>query len=64
MILSATIMPFNYIDYVKARKRIAPFTSRIIARTLMEVDIFLRMKETLNPELILRINQLDDFQVT
>jgi hypothetical protein len=38
MILSAKTMPFNYIDYVKAYKKIAPFTSRIIARTLVEAD--------------------------
>jgi hypothetical protein len=28
----------NYIDYVKAHKKIAPFTSRIIARALVEAD--------------------------
>jgi hypothetical protein len=46
-------MPFNYIDYVKAHKKIAPFTSRIIARTLLEADrrldhhkkVIKRMKE-------------------
>ena len=32
------VMSFKYVDYVKAQKRIAPFTSRIIGRTLMEVD--------------------------
>jgi hypothetical protein len=31
-------LPFNYSDYVKAHKKIAPITSRIIARTLVEVD--------------------------
>lgn len=31
-------MPFNYIEYVKAHKKIAPFTSRIIARTLVEAE--------------------------
>ena len=31
-------MSFQYADYVKARKRLAPLTSRLIARTLMEAD--------------------------
>ena len=31
-------MPFNYRDYVKAQKSIAPFTSRIITRMLLEAD--------------------------
>ncbi len=31
-------MPIKYIDYVKAHKKIAPLTSRIIARTLVEAD--------------------------
>jgi len=31
-------MSFKYVDYVKAQKRIAPFTLRIIARALVEAD--------------------------
>jgi hypothetical protein len=31
-------LSFNYSDYVRAHKKIAPFTSRIIARTLVEAD--------------------------
>jgi hypothetical protein len=31
-------MTFKYVDYVKAQKRIPPFTSRLIARTLVEAD--------------------------
>ena len=31
-------MPFKYIDYVKAHKKIAPLASRIIARALVEAD--------------------------
>jgi hypothetical protein len=31
-------MPFKYIDYVKAHKKIAPYTSRLIARALVEAD--------------------------
>jgi hypothetical protein len=38
MILSSITLPFNYSDYVRAHKEIAPFTSRIIARTLIEAD--------------------------
>jgi hypothetical protein len=38
MILSTITLPFNYGVYVRAHKKIAPFTSRIIARTLVEAD--------------------------
>jgi hypothetical protein len=31
-------MSINYADFVKAHKKIAPFTSRIIARALVEMD--------------------------
>ena len=32
------IMSINYADFVKAHKKIAPFTSRIIAKALVEAD--------------------------
>jgi hypothetical protein len=31
-------MAFKYIDYIKARKKLAPYTSRLLARTLSEAD--------------------------
>jgi hypothetical protein len=31
-------MPFENIDYIKARRKLAPFASRLIARTLREAD--------------------------
>ena len=31
-------MPIEYIDYVNAHKKIAPFSSRLIARALVEAD--------------------------
>jgi hypothetical protein len=34
----ALTLPFNYRDYVKIHRKIAPYSSRIIARTLVEAD--------------------------
>ena len=31
-------MPMEYVDYIRAHKKLAPFTSRLIARTLVEAD--------------------------
>ena len=38
VVLSNTTMPIKCIDYVKAHEKIIPFTSRLIARTLIESD--------------------------
>jgi hypothetical protein len=38
IILSGIFMAYKYIDYIKARKKLAPYTSRLLARTLSEAD--------------------------